>query len=341
MLNLLNIFYFKFLEVFGIFHIQGNLVSTGVFDWLVIIDLIISVVTIAILVYYSIKSLRLYLKSNGSTSELYIFVTSLLICIISFLRIWVSVTYYSYQFFSIINAICLVLVGYYFALSILLTPSIVELKKYTQLLRTILILMVIGVIVYLYSIIEYRSVPIIEPRSYKNILVGSIEPLLQTDCLSFKSFTPNIVLYLYRIIMVIAMMRFIRKAKLTKRFYFTYAVLIVVFTLSLYNSTQKIFYSNYADLRWGKILPSEYFSNGTPNFDMVIFKLLTYFNGFSESLKIPVTEFIGVHNVIYSYLFRVVVIIGFIVNSNYVFDNKSLIKLEEKQYKKLKKLRRI
>ena len=137
------------------------------------------------------------------------------------------------------------------------------------------------------------------------------------------------------------MMRFIRKAKLTKRFYFTYAVLIVVFTLSLYNSTQKIFYSNYADLRWGKILPSEYFSNGTPNFDMVIFKLLTYFNGFSESLKIPVTEFIGVHNVIYSYLFRVVVIIGFIVNSNYVFDNKSLIKLEEKQYKKLKKLRRI
>ena len=98
---------------------------------------------------------------------------------------------------------------------------------------------------------------------------------------------------------------------------------------------------NYADLRQGRMLPIESMKDGPIVINSIVFQILLKISHLENDLSAPVSYFIGMHNVILTYIYRIIYVVGFMINAQIIMDNKNIRKLEEKQIKKLRKYRDI
>ena len=337
----MSFFIKKLQEVFGFYYVNGTLTNIGVYDWPIIIDISISLVISGLIIYFLRKSIKNYFSYKGSTPDLYMMTTCFIALLMISFRLWIDVTFQAYQYMSIMYCICHMLILYYFSLMILYTPSIIDSKKYKQITRIFTIVFMAAIVIYLYSSIEFQSAPTSNPRDRHNIIQSSIEPILQLDCLSLKSFIPNLLIFGYSIVLCFIMIIHLRKTKMNKVHKISYYFFILIHILICFNAISKIFYMNYADLRQGRMLPIESMKDGPIVINSIVFQILLKISHLENDLSAPVSYFIGMHNVILTYVYRIIYVVGFMINAQIIMDNKNIRKLEEKQIKKLRKYRDI
>ena len=334
----MEIFFKKLAEVFGVYLIGGMPTHTGAIDWLAVADVSIALASGMVFAYFLIRAAREYLSYKGTTPDLFMGVFCVLGLVMVCLRVRASVTYQSFQYLSVTYCVCSMLALYYFSLMILYTPTILDDPRERQFTRVLTVVFMVVVAICLYASIEYQSSPIFSPRDRANLVQSAIEPILQLECISVKSFVPNLIQCSYCVALCAMMIAHLRKVHMRKTHRVTYVLIMVAYAALCLNSINKIFYENYADLRQSSVDLETYFKGNPSVVNVFVFQAVAWAYGVKDTLE-PMSTFLGPHNVFISFTARIIYVVGFAVNATMLLDSKNMKKLEERQLKKLKKFR--
>lgn len=334
-----QLFFKKFLEMFGVYTMQGQSLQTGLVDWLSVADLALSLAIGVALTFILVRATRDYLSHKGTTPDLFMGIVCVIGLVMVCVRSWVTVTFQAYQYMSVIYGVCGMMSLYYFSLMLLYSPTIVDAPKERQMTRVVTVLFMAAVSIFFYSNIEYQSSSIMYPRDRSDLAQSAIEPLLQIECVSIKSFLPNILQCVYCTALCVIMMVHLKKTKMHAVHQWTYLVVILAYVALCANSLNKIFYANYADLRQSRLNLDDFAKSGPTMVNTCVFQAMSWFYGLKDDLTAPQSAFLGVHNVIVSFAIRITYFAGFALNAKIMLDNKSIKKLEERQLKRVKTYR--